>query len=85
MGQRRVRFALGDEGQAPYAMQLRITPKMLTAVQSPSAPLAGAGTLEQQQRSIQLDGASNEAVSNMTISLKSSAPNSIKWNKVTII
>jgi hypothetical protein len=67
MADRHVQFALGDEGQAPYAMQLRITPQMLAAIQTSSA-VAGAGT--SQQHSIQLDPASNRAVSSQTIYFK---------------
>jgi hypothetical protein len=84
MTHRHAQFALGDEKQARYAMQLRITPQMLTAIRSSSAALAAAGTLQQQQHSIQLDGASNKAVSSMSDNIsEKSIPNSIKWKIVT--
>jgi hypothetical protein len=71
MADRHVRFALGDEDHAPYAIQLRITPEMLAAIRSSSAAGSGAGTSHQQQHSIQLDPASNKAV-RRTIYLSSS-------------
>ena len=68
MADRHVRFALGDEAEVPYALQLRLTPQMLAAIRSSSAAGAGPGTSQQQQQqhSIQLDLASKKAVSNLT-------------------
>jgi hypothetical protein len=69
MADRHVRFALGEEGDTPFAMQLRITPQLLAALRSSAATNAGNNSQlqQQQQQSLQLDLASHKAVSYLII------------------